>query len=475
VEASPRSIWIFRYYEPVSDDLGDGERQTIPEFAEQLREFVLTVRDHVCGASALRKKNFRVYLVAHSMGGLIARCYLQNICVYGVPVKKGVNKTQQKKRNIELELPGKHLVDKVYTYATPHNGIDVKGFNVPDLGGLDKLHVRNFNRDVIWDYLKLGGNGPKPKKRPRGGRVQSLNNAFPPERFFCLVGTNHRDYHAFKDLSRRGTGERSDGLVMIHNAWVDGAPRAYVHRSHSGHYGIVNSEEGYQNLRRFLFGQISMSVQLRIDQFKLPKHIEKALENKETVRALYRVESGVCVRGAAYYLHERRTAHDSETVRKDEDFQSRKTADKIFLFSGFLHEKCKSKPRKNSVMKGLTTDDAALAFAVDLSVQMPEIEIEKKWWPDQHFQVQTLLKEQVFFDVTLTQPVSMKYRYNLEDLGSAEELEAKIIPPKDKDSERTLEYEVPVGLYVNPQPDTYIQGTLIISGQNWNTRPLSQP
>jgi hypothetical protein len=31
---------------------------------------------------------------------------------------------------------------------------------------------------------------------------------------------------------------------------------AYVYRSHSGYYGIVNSEEGYQNLTRFLFGDV---------------------------------------------------------------------------------------------------------------------------------------------------------------------------------------------------------------------------
>ena len=57
-------------------------------------------------------------------------------------------------------------------------------------------------------------------------------------------------------------GPQTDGLVHIDNAYVRGAHRAYVHRSHSGPYGEVNSEEGYQNLRRFLFGRWAVSAAL---------------------------------------------------------------------------------------------------------------------------------------------------------------------------------------------------------------------
>jgi hypothetical protein len=49
---------------------------------------------------------------------------------------------------------------------------------------------------------------------------------------------------------------------MSYYAYVEGAHRAMVHRSHSGRYGIVNSEEGYQNLRRFLFGDLRIAVDL---------------------------------------------------------------------------------------------------------------------------------------------------------------------------------------------------------------------
>ena len=67
---------------------------------------------------------------------------------------------------------------------------------------------------------------------------------------FCLIGTNAADY----GLVSKAVGPKSDGLVQIDNAYVRRANRSFVHRSHSGIYGEVNSEEGYQNLRRFLYG-----------------------------------------------------------------------------------------------------------------------------------------------------------------------------------------------------------------------------
>ena len=38
------------------------------------------------------------------------------------------------------------------------------------------------------------------------------------------------------------------------------AARAYVRRAHSGPYGMVNSEEGFGNLSRFLFADRKRSV-----------------------------------------------------------------------------------------------------------------------------------------------------------------------------------------------------------------------
>src|SRR5690606_18729261 len=140
----------------------------------------------------------------------------------------------------------RRLVDKVFTYATPHNGIDVRVLgNVP--GFFSRNNANNFNRRKMAEYLALP---------PDSERVDSLDGKFDPKRFFSLVGTSSKDYEVAAGWSRRAVGPMSDGLVQIDNATVRGTPRAFVYRSHSGHYGIVNSEEGYQNLVRFLFGDV---------------------------------------------------------------------------------------------------------------------------------------------------------------------------------------------------------------------------
>src|SRR5690606_9944140 len=127
----------------------------------------------------------------------------------------------------------------------------------------------------------------------RMAKYMALNDAkdvsvvknFPPERVFNLVGTNPMDYRVLGGLSSWAAGEASDGLVRIENAVTHGpgpggkdisSPRAFVNRSHSGHYGIVNSEEGFQNLSRFLFGAVRVDGILELDEISLPPEVETA-------------------------------------------------------------------------------------------------------------------------------------------------------------------------------------------------------
>jgi len=385
-KVTTRSVWIFRYYEPVSADLGDGKRQTLPHFAYELRKFILRIRDQVCGNNAAMRKKFKVHLVAHSMGGLVCRCYLQNICKHGVGDAFEKSKlptiTEQKKLGLhKTQLPAAPLVDKVFTYATPHNGIEVGGFNVPDIGPLDRLHARNFNRDYMRDYLRL----PKRSKR-----VDSLNKAFPEDRFFCFVGSNYRDYEAFLGLSKKATGPMSDGLVMINNASVQGAPRAVAHRSHSGDYGIVNSEEGYQNLRRFLFGNVRIDFRLLIDEITLPAAIEKAVKGKrERVQAAYNIETAASLRGLNVFLNERRVAQQSAIRRTYERLVHQKKGKQIYLFSGYLMDSGKM-PR---------SADDALAFTVELGVQVPVYEVDNRFWLDDHFEGGYVFKDTITLHV----------------------------------------------------------------------------
>jgi hypothetical protein len=450
-EAAPsKSIWIFRYYERASNDLGDGQRQTIPMIAEDLRRFILRVRDSVCQQDAQARKDFRVHLVAHSMGGLICRCYLQNLCIHG-------SGNAELDKDLELNVARAtsadrtkvHLVDKVFTYATPHNGIDLLGMNAPNLGALDPFHVRNFNRDVMRDYLKL------PPASTANPDVTSLNGAFPVERFFCLVGTNYDDYTAFFRLSKKGTGPMSDGLVMIKNATVHKAPRAFVHRSHSGHYGIVNSEEGYQNLRRFLFGDVHIEATLHADEILLPRKVQEKKDAGKKIRASYHIESTARVRGGIYYLHERKVEQASAIHAEFDELIKDKNPQN--LFTGYLLKMAKTQ-----------SNDTALAFAVRVSIRVPMYEVDNQFWLDEHFEGGFVYDETITFFVRTDASGVTTVRFGLASergIGEATHM-ANVVQQADG----TRQIEIPLGFAegaANP-PRPGFRGKLRLTATPWN-------
>ena len=326
-----QSIIIHRYYDVADPDFGTGKVPSIQEAARGLGDLILRVRDQVCLDGQVRPEDFRVYLVAHSMGGLVCRCFLQNSSAGSDEARK--------------------LVDRVFTFATPHNGIEMAGMNVPGFFGL--WDMNNFNRDEMRKYLDI--------KDGKVG-VNSLDGKFDPRRFFCLVGTDSKDYDVARGASRLLAGELSDGLVRIENAYVADAPRAHVHRSHSGAYGIVNSEEGFQNLTRFLFGDVSVNGVLEVEELPLPPTgwLQKMLGTKIG----YYFEVVVATRGALDFDLTRRTiANNSAILRPRSDlFEADGTlkadARHPHLFSTFLD-------RSNR-----PADTPEMMFTVQLSVSM---------------------------------------------------------------------------------------------------------
>lgn len=359
-----KSIIIYRYYETADTDIGSGKTLSIPEAAAGLKALTHTVKQQICGDDKDLHKQFKVHLVAHSMGGLIVRSFLQN--------DKISNKADRA------------LVAKVFTYATPHNGIDMAGVNVPGILGL--WDINNFNRKKIAEFLGLSG---KPE------RVDSLDGKFDPQRFFCFVGTNHRDYDVAKGLSRALAGEMSDGLVKIENATVADAPRAFAYRSHSGHYGIVNSEEGYQNLVRFLFGDVRADGSLTVEALPLPPSVQKAKDEGREIRASYYFEATVAPRGAfSFRLTERRRDTFSAILRSYDELlradQANLAAPRSpVLFSVFLDT--------TKITVGHT-----LVFSLELAVSSTGYTIDKKFWPDQHVEGEYLFRDTLIIRITRT-------------------------------------------------------------------------
>ncbi|MER7949659.1 alpha/beta hydrolase [Streptomyces sp. NPDC096079] len=275
-EIPPASIWIHRFYDRSASTWGGTPRPfRVEDAAKDLAELIeeLRAKAHVD----------RVHLIAHSMGGLICRCLIQKI----LP-ERGVQPTD--------------YVDKLFTYGTPHGGIAFDlGFGMlerlRDAIGINGAEI--FGRERMYEYLTPGvSEGAEPPRNwdPRVMPGEGEPFAFPLHRVFCLVGTDPGDYDVAHGLSSAAVGPRSDGLVQIDNAYVPGAFYAYVHRSHSGRYGLVNSEEGYQNLRRFLFGDLK--VESALVHHRLP-------EEKNTA---WQAEIGLSIRGLQIVMHERTSA-----------------------------------------------------------------------------------------------------------------------------------------------------------------------
>ncbi|MCC6302191.1 MAG: hypothetical protein IT489_05255 [Gammaproteobacteria bacterium] len=344
-----KTVWVYRYYEQASRDLGDGRRPELEVFAEGLGGFLRDVRARICGADEEARREFRVYLVAHSMGGLVVRGWLQNT---------------------RAGEPDPVAVEKVFTYATPHGGIDVRLLgNVPRFVQINDSG--SFNEARMREYLRIAPGEP----------VHSLDGKFDPGRFFSLVGTNERDYTAAHGLSRLAVGPMSDGLVRIRNAYVKGGPRAFVHRAHSGHFGIVNSEEGYQNLRRFFFGDMAVYGVLHVRDFRLPPKIETAKRKGRPVRASYHVEVIVRVRDFRWDLHRRTLDEGSAVFAKYDEVVEQGRG--LTLFSTFLS---RALIQKNSRYMGLS---------VDLRVLVPEYVVGDDHFFDDHYDGAYLFRDKL--------------------------------------------------------------------------------
>ena len=311
------------------------------------------------------------------MGGLICRCYLQNSEVPDLDGMQGEEKKESNKG-----------VDKVFTYGTPHGGVEFRR----GLGWVEGM--RDF-----FDPNNAGNFGPKRMREflglPQNKNLNSLNGWFPEDRFFCLVGTDARDYGAAAGLARRAVGPLSDGLVQIQNASVLGAPRAFVHRSHSGHYGLVNSESGYQNLRRFLFGKLLVTVEMANVKVTLPHNLEEA-RKEDRLRASYHIDTVVGMRGMPVEIHRRSYDEGSAIFRTFEQLTEETTK----LVTAYLLPSARVRSNRRS-----------LGVAMRLLVRVPDYEVDHRIWPDEHYEGGTLFADKLNLEVTPGVSAGAQVRY----------------------------------------------------------------
>jgi hypothetical protein len=440
-----KSIVIYRYYDPASTLLGDGKTPTMETFGRGLGDLIIRVRNAVCAnpANGIDTANFRCILLAHSMGGLVCRTLLQNP---------------------ELDpSKARQYVDKVFTYATPHNGIELGGINVPTW--FSAGDANNFNRGRMSEYLNL-------QKIYKGawsgsGRVDWLpESCFPSRRFFCMVGTNRGDYNVAMGLSRTFVGHGSDGLVRIENASVWGVDdtradgkltvsvptaTAYAYRSHSGYFGIVNSEESYQNLTRFLFGDWRVDIWADIESVTLPASVQVEKDRGKNVGALYQFEITAAPRGTRWLLTGRIAEEDSVACRTLQELTQQPAYDSahVYLSTVFLDSE-KSLDPKNG-----------FAYFIRFSARVPDFEVDGILWMKEHYEGGNLFSDLAIITIQPGNPIQAHFRWQSE---------ANTIPdhPLELQNIKGDSFELNLPFESKARPG--IKGTLRLAASTWNRR-----
>jgi hypothetical protein len=324
------SLWVYRFYDQAATTFvpqphhglfsrvvtklhqqvtSDGF--DIETAAEGLYDLIMLIR--------LKTGAPKVHIVAHSMGGLVARCMMQKVC-FAADDRQG---------RVERDrLPPKDIVARFFTYGTPHGGIS---FEVGALDWAERAYGPAgsgiFSPAKMYGYLTPGAEFGKTEPTANWDPQELKEEVFDPKEVFCLIGTDPKDY----GLSRVVVGPKSDGLVRIEHAYVRKAHRAYVHKSHSGSYGEVNSEEGYQNLRRFLFGRWHVQVNFT----GLPHYPN---DEAEAARwSVWQADLRLAIRGLSVVMSEQQAAHWCPIQLNDELKRAVDTPDHpVPLLSTFL-------------------------------------------------------------------------------------------------------------------------------------------
>lgn len=405
-----RSIWISRFYD--NDYIKDKTRE-ITEHAKELAHLILNVipgKLKQCGIENV-DRDYKVILIAHSMGGLVCRTLIQNI----LP-------------KIHGKAPAS-VIHKLVTIGTPHRGIDLG--NVPDFmetiaaGTFNPFNSKIFRPDEIKKYLGLN----------KQDDAHSLGNSgFPIENCLCIIGSDHQSYSKVKLI----TGGFSDGLVKQDNAYVVTGSKnaegkypeaqtsfyANVHRAHSGFRGIVNSYETYENIQRFLFGDVKVRISLSNPVLNVPL--------KPKVTYFYDLEFALSIRGTGVYLHRRQQDPCENAMRFDRNVLA--NTKEIHLHTGFL----------NSALQ--ITDDHFSYFLIKL--RMLEYRKEDGFLWDHKYPSREIYSESLEVRVNETNHADYRWLSDMQDWQSLEGENGK--------------YQLPL------RQASSLTGTLNIEASSWN-------
>lgn len=121
----------------------------------------------------------------------------------------------------------------------------------------------------------------------------------------------------------------------------------------------------------------------------MPQELEKA-DAKGDLDALYQFEVLASPRGKRWYLTRRVAEEDSVACRRHLDLKkvTNKNARKIYLSTIFLANRYRVNPKR-----------ATLAYSLSFGVRAPDYEVERKFWPDRHYEGEYLFRDSIVIEM----------------------------------------------------------------------------
>jgi hypothetical protein len=171
---------------------------------------------------------------------------------------------------------------------------------------------------------------------------------------------------------------------------------------------MVNSEEGFGNLSRFLFGDLRVDGDLLIREIELPPELQAKVEEAKRrgedagVRASYSFETALRVRGEAWVMTERQARDGSAIFRRyDELFPGKALAAglqataevardqerhrRVELFTAFLDTMLRAVDETTETVQGQALQ-GTLGFALRLRAAVPDYESKGFFWRRYHYE-----------------------------------------------------------------------------------------
>jgi hypothetical protein len=222
----------------------------------------------------------------------------------------------------------------------------------------------------------------------------------------------------------------------------------------------VNSEESYQNLIRFFYGDIRADGYLDVDDLTLPPDVQQQYEAGKDIKASYLFEVTVSVRGKQWQLHRRTADENSAIFRKFDELLPQKRAggprkpdrnQSPLLFNIFLD-------KDQRTVKTRPT----LAFSVDICVRVPEYQVDGFLFLKNHFEGGYLFRDMLTLEATppATDKDQWKIEYSFANERDQPPRPAALVDGDDD----TATFEIPIE---QPNPPG-IRAKLRVVTRIWN-------